>query len=153
MTEQVRPEGWPAHLCQPTDAVTRREAVRWALRVPSERFDGSTTSASQVPRPEIKARTEIGLGSLVTDDDAVQVVAGGVDPCPGHVKRLVVNASGCHAVDPFPPAPAPVPPPYPHASPLTRWIYDFAQNVNGFATLHLPAEYASYSTTLHELFR
>jgi hypothetical protein len=65
---------------------------------------------------------------------SASVVAGGVDPCPGHVKRLAVVASGCIPVDPFPPSPSP-----PKPTSETRWVFDFGQNVAGFTTLHLPA--------------
>eukprot|EP01052_Picozoa_sp_SAG31_P005496 SAG31_NODE_242_length_19350_cov_3.043998_15_plen_1073_part_00 len=61
---------------------------------------------------------------------SMAVVAGNVDPCPGELKRLVVNASGCSAVDP---------PPAPHLPWQTRWIFDFSQNIAGFATLWIPA--------------
>ena len=44
-------------------------------------------------------------------------------------------ASGCQPVDPFPPAPPPTP------TPLTRWIFDFGQNIAGFVTLKLPSSH------------
>jgi hypothetical protein len=57
------------------------------------------------------------------------------DPCPGKLKSLAVEASGCKAMLPphAPPAPAPAP-----GAPA-RWVFDFGQNVNGFVTLSLPA--------------
>lgn len=65
---------------------------------------------------------------------SMAVVAGNVDPCPGELKRLVVNATGCQAVDPYP-----LPPPAPPVPRPTRYIFDFSQNIAGFATLRIPA--------------
>jgi hypothetical protein len=63
---------------------------------------------------------------------SIAAVAGGVDPCAGQLKQLVVNASGCRAVDPYPPSPPPSHPPW-----QTRWVYDFGQNVAVRKTAHL----------------
>ena len=65
---------------------------------------------------------------------SMAAVAGNVTSCPGMARRLAVMASGCTPVDPFPPAP-------PKPTPLTRWIFDFAQNIAGYVTLKLPASH------------
>ena len=66
---------------------------------------------------------------------SMAVVAGNVDPCASTAKRLAVTASGCTPVDPY--SPSPPGPPIP--TPLTRWIFDFSQNIAGYVSLKLPA--------------
>ena len=82
---------------------------------------------------------EACVGKSECSFNATMAMAGpkGSDPCPGHMKALAVEATGCEAAMP-PHAPPPPPPPPPMDQP-TRWVFDFGQNVNGFVTLSIPA--------------
>jgi hypothetical protein len=63
------------------------------------------------------------------------ILTGGKDPCYGKSKQLAVMATGCTPVDPDPNPPTPAPTPTPGT--IDRWVFDFGQNVVGFATLKL----------------
>lgn len=77
------------------------------------------------------------VGKTECSFNATMAISDGQDPCPGHIKALAIEATGCKAK--LPPS-APVPPPPPPVPPeLSRWQFDFGQNVNGLVTLSLAA--------------
>ncbi len=69
------------------------------------------------------------LGKTRCDIYANTTTFGGTDPCPNVLKRLAVVASGC--------SPVPVPPGN------ETLMFDFGQNMAGFATLTVPAGVAA----------
>ena len=76
------------------------------------------------------------VGKTECSFNATMAISGGQDPCPGHIKALAIEATGCTAK--LPPS-APAPPPPPVSPELSRWQFDFGQNVNGLVTLSLSA--------------
>eukprot|EP00047_Mylnosiga_fluctuans_P000527 m.195091 g.195091 ORF g.195091 m.195091 type:complete len:1269 (+) comp10076_c0_seq31:2213-6019(+) len=97
-----------------------------------------------------RAAVEAACVGKASCDLSIDVTAlnGGVDPCPNQRKSLAVLLGGC--------SPAPVPPQ------ASEYIFDFGQNMAGFATFHvnntgLPAgtvvklEYAELVTDLGQL--
>jgi hypothetical protein len=75
------------------------------------------------------------IGKTECSFNATMAISDMKDPCPGKIKALAVEATGCKAK--LPPSAPPSPSPPPVSSKLSRWQFDFGQNVNGLVTLSL----------------